>query len=312
MTTLRLIWILSRGAFHVALGFFIVAIVFRFVAVTRHAAFVRWWSARLLKICRVHLRVVPPAMEGTVHRDLAVAALRPAGIGAMLVLNHVSWLDIFIVHALRHAHFIAKDEIAHWPVAGYMTARSGAVFIERGKRHAVREANHRVATMLADGELVGMFPEGTTSDGNRLLPFHSNLIQPAIRAQAPVVVAGVRYRDRNGDPTPATLYTGDIDLMQSLMRIIRHGPVFAEFRLIDAIETKGLTRHAVAQKARELIAAAFAFADDDLEAAEDASTVIVVSACDGADEGADSGVSPASARRGTSPENVLDPRDELL
>ena len=305
MTSLRLIWILGRGALHVALGFLIVAIVFRLVAEPRRAPFVRWWSARLLEICRVHLRVVPPATEGTAHRDIAIAAMKPGGSGAMLVLNHVSWLDIFIVHAVRHAHFIAKAEIAHWPVAGYMTAQSGAVFIERGKRHAVRDANHRVATMLADGELVGMFPEGTTSDGNRLLPFHSNLIQPAIRAQAPVVVAGVRYRDRHGDPTPATLYTGDIGLMDSLLRIIRDGPVFAEFRVIDAIQTKGVTRHAVAQQARALIAAAFAF-DDDLEAVDALSTVIVLP------DAIDSSVDPAKGSRDRSLENMLDPRDELL
>ncbi len=296
MNVLRLIWILSRGALHVALGLFIVAIVFRFVTVAREATFVRWWSRRLLKICRVHLRVVPPATDGPVHRDLAIAALRPGGIGAMLVLNHVSWLDIFIVHAQRPAHFIAKAEIARWPVAGYMTAQSGAVFIERGKRHAVRDANHRVTTLLADGELVGMFPEGTTSDGNRLLPFHSNLIQPAIRAQAPVVVAGVRYRDRHGDPTPATLYTGDIGLFDSLLRIVRYGPVFAEFQLIDAIETIGATRHAVAQQARTLIAGALAF-DDELDAVDALSTVVV---------------NPGVAPRDTAPEIVLDPRDELL
>ena len=318
MNALRLSWILGRGALHVALGFVAVALVFRFVTVARQAAIVRWWSARLLRICRVHLRIVPPALEGTAHRDLAIAALAPGGIGAMLVLNHVSWLDIFVVHAQRHAHFIAKAEIARWPVAGTMTSRTGAVFIERGRRHAVREANHRVATMLGEGELVAMFPEGTTSDGDRLLPFHSNLIQPAIRARAPVVVAGIRYRDRHGESTPATLYTGDIGLLQSLMRIVRLGPVFAEFRLIDAIETKGATRHAVAQQARALIADALAF-DDDFEALEGLSTVIAASDGGARPVGLDDvvvapgeAVSPADGRRDRTPGIVLDPRDELL
>jgi len=251
-------------------GLFLVALVFPFVEHRSRELNVRWWSRRLLVLCRVEVRLAatPASSRTSLVRD----ALEVGGPGALLVLNHVSWLDIFIVHAQRPAHFIAKAEIARWPLVGYLTDRTGAVFIERGRRHAVREANHRVAAMLVDGELVGMFPEGTTSDGARLLPFHANLIQPAIDAQAPIVVAGVRYRDRDGHPTAATLYTGDISLLDSMMRIVRLGPVFAEFTMIGTIDTIGITRHEAARRARTMIAKTMGFDDEPSANVERSST----------------------------------------
>ncbi len=300
---LRLTLTFARGLSHIALGLALVAFVFPFVALPRTASIIRWWSARLLAICRVRVvvsNVAPPATAAVVD-----AALAPGGTGAMLVLNHVSWLDIFIVHALRPAHFIAKAEIAAWPLLGFLVDRTGAVFIERGRRHAVREANHRIRTLLGDGELVGMFPEGTTSDGDRLLPFHGNLIQPAIDAKVPIVVAGVRYRDAGGGPTTATLYTGDIGLVDSFVRIVRGGPLTAHLQLIDALDATASTRHQAANAARERIAGALDFRDD---ADDDLSTVIVVAD----DARAAATVSPALATAGTGPGTAPDPRDELL
>jgi len=221
--------------------------------------------------------------------------------GAMLVMNHVSWLDIFIVHSLRPAHFVAKAEIARWPLLGFLVGHTGTIFIERGKRHAVREVNHRLATMLRDGELVGMFPEGMTGAGDRLLPFHANLIQPAIDARTAVIVAGVRYREVDGGPTDATLYTAEVNLVQSLMRLARHGPIVAELTLIDALDATGMSRHALGHRARELIGAVLGFDDEAHEIAEELSTVIVVP-----------DVSRASAPAHTAPGMSPDPRDELL
>ena len=292
MTWLRLPWTIVCALAHLVVGLFLVGIVFRFVKPRSRSLIVRWWSRRLLALCRVDVRVA------TTRAGLVADALEVDGPGALLVLNHVSWLDIFIVHAERPAHFIAKAEIARWPLVGYLTDRTGAVFIERGRRHAVREANHRVATMLIDGELVGMFPEGTTSDGTRLLPFHANLIQPAIDAGAPVVVAGVRYRDRRGDQSAATLYTGDIGLIESMMRIVRLGPIFAELTLIGAIDTAGITRHEVARRARIMIADALGFDDDPSEARAGLSRVLVPD-----------GITPGPTTQGRPRGTALHPRD---
>lgn len=306
MTGLRVAVTTARGVLHVVLGLLLVAIGFRLVDARGRQAVIRWWSRRLLAICRVRLVVAnaaPDATAGTID-----ATMVPGGPGAMLVMNHVSWLDIFIVHALRPAHFIAKAEIARWPLIGWLVDRTGAVFIERGRRHAVREANHRVGTLLANGGLVGMFPEGTTSDGERLLPFHGNLVQPAIDARAPVLVAGVRYRGTGGGPTTATLYTGDIGLVESFVRIVRGGPIVAHLTFVDALDPTATSRHAVARAARERIADALGF-DDAVDLAQ--STVIVVPP-DVGREATSPNVSPVPAIAGTGPGSAFDPRDELL
>ncbi len=300
-----------RIAFHIALGVTLVAACFGWVARERRHAMVRWWSRRILRICGVQVRVVGP--EGvTVYRSdgrspanarTIEAALRPGGVGAMLVLNHISWTDIYVVHSVRAARFVAKSEIARWPVIGYLTSRTGTVFIERGRRHAVREVNHRVAELLRGGDLIAVFPEGTTGDGDRLLPFHANLLQPAIDAGAPVVVGGIRYLDVRGRPTAAASYAGDVSLLESLNRILRAGPIVAELHLIDALDGAGLTRHVLGQRARELIAQRLGFDDEVDEAADEIARVLVT---------ADADVRGASGTARREPETAIDPRDELL
>ncbi len=309
---LRLVTALSRVVLHIAIGFSIIALGFPLVSHATRQRVIRWWSRRVLAICGVSVRMLWPS-RGT-QRDPHVAASKvmaaamcPGG-GAMLVMNHISWLDIHVVHSQRPARFIAKAEIARWPILGYLTDRTGTIFIERGRRHAVRQVNHRAAQLLRDGELVAMFPEGTTSDGDRLLPFHVNLIQSAIDARAPIVVAGLRYLDARGLPTSAASYVGDINLLQSIVRLIRMGPITAELHLIDAIDVFDggvtATRHQLGQRARALIAEALGFDDDNEEAAEGISTVIVVPD--------DRGSSPTVATARMGPETEIDQRDELL
>ncbi len=263
---LRVAWTLASVLLHVVVALSIVGLLFPFCSISRRRWFVRWWSGRVLTVCRLELRVMGPALGN----DVVARALRPGGIGAMLVTNHISWLDIFVVHSLRAARFVAKAEISRWPLLGFLTDRTGAVFIERGKRHAVREANQRVTALLAEGNLIGMFPEGAVSDGERLLPFHGNLIQPAIDARVPVIVGGLRYRDPHGRRTTATYYVGDVTLLDSIVRIARHGPLVVELHLLDVLDVATMTRHEVARAARGLIGEALGFEDESGDAADDA------------------------------------------
>ncbi len=305
---LRVAIALPRVVLHIAVGFAIIAFGFPLMSHAPRQRMIRRWSCRVLAICGVSVRVVWSHLEShAAARNTVAAAMRPGG-GAMLVMNHISWLDIHVVHSQRPARFIAKAEIARWPILGYLTDRTGTIFIERGKRHAVRGANHRAAQLLRDGELVAMFPEGTTSDGDRLLPFHVNLMQSAIDARATIVVAGLRYLDAHGQLTSAASYVGDINLLQSIVRLIRMGPVTAELHLIDAIDVfdgvTTATRHQVGRRARALIAEALGFDDESEEAAEGISTVIVVPD--------DRGSSPIVATARMGPETEIDQRDELL
>ncbi len=301
IASLRFAWTMVRVTVHVARAAATVGGVFPFCSHATRQRLIRRWSAGVLAVCRIELRIVGLSRHAAGRDAIVERLLQPGGGGAMLVMNHVSWVDIFIVHSLRAARFVAKAEIARWPLLGYLTDRTGALFIERGKRHAVREVNHRAAELLRHGELIGMFPEGAVGDGRRLLPFHANLIQPAIDARVPIVVAGLRYRDVDGRSTTAIDYTGDITLLQSIVRIARHGPLVAELHVIDALDGGASNRHQVARTARALIAEALAFDDDVEEAAEGVSTVIVVP----------DDVSAQSAA-GKRPGPPFESRDELL
>ncbi|EKE18238.1 MAG: hypothetical protein ACD_10C00073G0002, partial [uncultured bacterium] len=100
--------------------------------------------------------------------------------GALLVANHISWIDIYVINAVLPAAFVAKAEIRHWPLIGWLAAKNDTVFLRRGSRGHARIINQEIADILGQEKYVAVFPEGTTTDGTHLLHFHAALIQPAL------------------------------------------------------------------------------------------------------------------------------------
>jgi 1-acyl-sn-glycerol-3-phosphate acyltransferase len=163
---------------------------------------------------------------------------RPPGPMPTLVLaNHVSWLDIAVIGSRVPLSFIAKSEVEGWPVIGFLARLQRSVFIDRARRKATAEVNETVAHRLAAGEAIVLFAEGTTGDGNRLLPFRSSLVGAARAALAepglerihlqPLAIAYVR---RNGLPVtrrerPAIAWYGDMELSPHLAQFVGGGPL---------------------------------------------------------------------------------------
>ena len=116
--------------------------------------------------------------------ELIVKGRPPAAGPLLLVANHISWIDIASVHAVCYCRFVAKSDMKRWPVIGTLTAGIGTLFIERESRRDAMRVVHHMADSLRAGDVLAVFPEGTTGDGHGLLPFHANLIQAAIAAQA--------------------------------------------------------------------------------------------------------------------------------
>jgi 1-acyl-sn-glycerol-3-phosphate acyltransferase len=179
----------------------------------------------------------------------------------LLVCNHISWLDIFVVLSIKPARFVAKVEIAGWPLIGRLVRGAGTLFVERGRRHAVHQLNERIEFTLNAGQAVAVFPEGTTSDGRRLLPFHANLIEPAIRSGATVIPIGLRYRRPDGSAHEAVDFTGDTSLVSSMLRIFGSSKVMVQ--VIELAPVHGPTRPAMAAAARAALAEALALPTDD-------------------------------------------------
>lgn len=244
-------------------GLFIVIALFPLMRPARRDATVAAWSAMLLRACglRTHVHYAP----GT-------PLLSSRSGGRMLLANHVSWLDIFLIDTVAPSCFIAKADIARWPLIGTLVGRVGTIFLERGKRHAVHDALVHVADQLEAGRRVAIFPEGTTGTGDNLLPFHANLIQSAVRAGVPVDPIGLRYTGLAGESVSGdggTMnFVGEITFMGSWWRIIGAPGVIAHLHVLPEIVTvpeDSKARHQVARAAREAIAAGLGLPlDDDL------------------------------------------------
>jgi 1-acyl-sn-glycerol-3-phosphate acyltransferase len=213
MTGLRAAWKLGRGFVHAIAGLLTIVFLFpRWEEPQRHAR-VQSWSREMLAIMgiRLELRGVPP------------------GSGPMLLAaNHISWLDILVMHAARHCRFVAKAEVKRWPLIGMLATGAGTLYIERESRRDAMRVVHHMAESLQRGEIVAVFPEGTTSDGLELLPFHGNLIQAAISADAPVQPVALSFIDAGTRaPSLSPCYIGDDTLLGSIWRTLSGPPLAA-------------------------------------------------------------------------------------
>ena len=174
---------------------------------------------------------------------------------AMLAANHVSWLDIFVLLGIRPARFIAKSEIRDWPIAGWIAERAGTIFIRRERRHDTARINDRVHEALAQGDWVGLFPEGTTTEGDEILPFHTSLFEPAVANAATIHPVAISYVAPDGSRSRAVAYIGEMTFMQSMALVIRQRGIVAQVTFAEPIEMRpGLDRREAARLAHERIA----------------------------------------------------------
>ena len=232
-----------RIALHLHAGFFEVALLFPLYGKSRRRRAIGRWSARLLAVLNVRptTRGVPP-----VHADRA----------AVLVANHVSWLDIQLIHSIWQVRFVAKSEVRRWPLIGWLSARTGTLFIERGKsRHAAR-INESIHAAFQQGDAVAVFPEGTTTDGREIARFHASLLQPAVDEGAMVYPVALRYLDEAGEVNLDASYVGDTTLMESLRMIFGQRTIRAELIFLPAIDAVGKSRRELAAQTQSAIAAA--------------------------------------------------------
>jgi 1-acyl-sn-glycerol-3-phosphate acyltransferase len=139
---------------------------------------------------------------------------------ALIVANHISWLDILAINAVHPARFVSKADVKHWPVLGWLIGCGGTLFIERERKRDALRVVHQIAASLKQGDTIAMFPEGTTGDGSTLLPFHANLLQAAISTDAMLQPIALRYVDDDSAPSQAVVWVGDATLAESLRKVV--------------------------------------------------------------------------------------------
>ena len=206
----------------------------------------RRWSQSLLSILSVAVR----EKSGTPELPRR----------CMVALNHISWLDIFVIDAILPATFVAKSEIRSWPVAGWLCTLVGTLYIERGTRAGARAAREAIAGELADGTLVAICPEGTTTFGDTLERFHAALFQPAIDAGATIQPVALRYLDASGRRTDAAAYVGETTFLGALWGTVSARRIVVEVTYAPQFGAAGGERRAVAEAAESAIAGALRIA----------------------------------------------------
>ena len=198
---LRAVARLVRAVGHGLHGLAIVLFRFPRLATAQRLARIRWWSRKMVHLLGIELRV-----EGT-----------PLASGGLLAVNHISWLDIMVVHALvPEARFVSKADVKAWPLISRLVDSAGTLYLERERKRDALRVVHAMAEALAAGQTVAIFPEGTTSTGHGLLPFHANLLQAAISTATPVQPVALRFADSSHAVSEAMEFVGATSLLRSL------------------------------------------------------------------------------------------------
>jgi 1-acyl-sn-glycerol-3-phosphate acyltransferase len=240
MRSLRAAWQLLLALVHALGGLATILLRFPSLAELEREARVQAWSVRMLALLNVRLEVrgAPPE-RGPV----------------LLVANHISWLDILVMHAARYCRFVSKADIKRWPLIGALATGGGTIYIERESRRDALRVVHAMAAGLQQGEVVAVFPEGTTGDGIDLLPFHANLIQAAIAARAPVQQVALSFLDaRTGARSDSPSYVGDETLLGSVWRTVSGPPLVAVVHYGEPQPALGRARREWAAQLRSAVA----------------------------------------------------------
>lgn len=200
---------------------------------------IRFWQGTLLRIFGFRVRQFGQPMSG----------------GVLFVANHVSWLDICMLHSRHVVGFVAKAEISRWPLIGWLASRAGTVYHHRGSNESLHGVMHQMVQRLQSGHPVGVFPEGRTTDGLAVHTFHARIFQPAVAAQVPVQPVALRYGE--GAASQATVaFQPDEHLLGNFLRVLGDPPRRAEVHFLAPIEPIEDGRRRMADTARARIVAA--------------------------------------------------------
>ena len=208
----RLLWKLLRAVAHAVRGFWTIKTLFPKLEKPERERRVNEWARQMLAITGIELSVRGLPAQGPV----------------LLVSNHISWLDILVMHAARYCRFVSKSDIKHWPFVSTLADGAGTLYIERESRRDAHRVVQHMAQSLQAGDVLAVFPEGTTGDGITLKPFYANLIQAAIEANVPVQPVALKFVDaQTGDTSFAPRYVDDDSLGTSLWNTLTAPPLRA-------------------------------------------------------------------------------------
>jgi 1-acyl-sn-glycerol-3-phosphate acyltransferase len=230
---------LASALLHILTGLLTILLLFPRLSQAQREMRIQAWSLGML--ARINIKLV---VRG-----------QPVANGPMLIVaNHISWLDITSLHAARFCRFVSKADIKKWPVIGTLATGVGTLFIERESRRDAMRVVHHMTDSLKAGDVIGVFPEGTTSDGSGLLPFHANLFQAAIAAGVAVQPVALQFVDeKTGQRSFAPCYIDDDTLVGSVWRTLCASDIAVVVTFGEPQFAEGRDRRAWAEAARTTV-----------------------------------------------------------
>lgn len=227
---------------HLAWGLAIATLVFPLAPRSTRLALRERWARIMLEGIGVELRI-----EGA-----------PIASGALVLSNHISWLDVLVIASLTPAMFVAKSEVRCWPAIGWLAARAETLFLRRASGRSLLEVKNRIAGLMLEGRSVAMFPEATTSEGETVLPFRSGMLQAAVDSDRPVQAIALAFRDEQGGRSAAAAFVDGTSLWRSILSICGAGRITACVAIAAPLAPAGRTRKVLARQARDAVAAMLA------------------------------------------------------
>jgi 1-acyl-sn-glycerol-3-phosphate acyltransferase len=244
---LRYLWRVPLLLLHIVLAIALAAFVMSW---NRHSVMrdgrepfahklIRWWSTALMGIFGLR----------------AVRVGEPLADPVLFVANHTSWIDIVLLHSQRAACFVAKAEIARWPLVGWLAASGGTIFHRRGNNHSLASVMQTMVERLRTGRSVAVFPEGGTGHGGVLKVFHARIFQAALDAEVTVQPVALRFA-RDGRRLVDAGFREHENFMQNFLRLLGGPPMDAEVHFLQPVPASPEARRRMAELSRERIAAA--------------------------------------------------------
>jgi 1-acyl-sn-glycerol-3-phosphate acyltransferase len=243
---LRYVWRVPMLLLHIVLGIMLCAFILTWNrnAVMKNGRepfahrMIRWWSTALMRIFGLR----------------SVRFGQPLRDAALFVANHTSWIDIELLHSQRAACFVAKAEIASWPLVGWLAASGGTIFHRRGSNHSLAAVMQVMVDRLRQGRSVAVFPEGGTGHNGVLKVFHARIFQAALDADVPVQPVALRFA-RDGKRIVDAGFREHENFMQNFLRMLGGPTMDAEVHFLEPVPTNADGRRRMAELARERIGA---------------------------------------------------------
>ncbi len=221
-------------SFHVVLGVMTCTLIFPVSSKKVRYGLIRKWAQILLFYLRIRVEKIGelPNFKNQTY---------------ILTSNHISWVDIFVIHSIYPVRFVSKSEVRSWPIFGWLANKSGTLFLERQNRKATHMIGNDMVIALREGDSLGLFPESTTSDGLQILPFKSSMLQPAVSEKIPFVPIALRYYLANGKLNPHIPFIGDMNFVSSLVGVLKSPRTTVRVAIGNTITPVDVHRRELAQ-----------------------------------------------------------------